>query len=108
MRSPRRVVGYLSASSPADAAPLLAKLRTAAEVEGVNLVTCYRDSVECGGAPPAAFGACLAAVEGVHAEVVLVASWEQLAPNSLLARALCHHLRDVGGHLYVAQLASHA
>ncbi|GAA3390284.1 hypothetical protein [Cryptosporangium minutisporangium] len=101
MNSLARVVGYVHAAPATDVAPDLAALRTAASRLGIDLVSCYRASISDGPAP-GAFGACLAAIERGDVDGVLVISWEQLAPNSLLARALSRHVWEAGGRLYVA------
>ncbi|GAA3394464.1 recombinase family protein [Cryptosporangium minutisporangium] len=114
----RVVVGYLRATSaPSDplvalarktddldddvTAPLVAAIAQYARERGLTLLRVHRDDVTDDDARRPGFSACLRHLYLREASAIVVPTWDHLAPNDVLRRALCHNATSAGGTIQV-------
>jgi hypothetical protein len=112
------VVGYLrTAVPPVDAvaalqpapddlddaatAPLVAAIAQYARERGLTLLRVHRDDVTDDDARRPGFSACLRHLYLREASAIVVPTWDHLAPNEVLRRALCRNATSAGGTIQV-------
>lgn len=102
----RVVVGYLRVPSeleaPGDAAtPLVATIAQYARDRGLTLLRVHQDDVTDDDARRPGFSACLRHLYLREACAIVVPTWDHLAPNEVLRRALCLNATSAGGTIQV-------
>lgn len=82
---------------------LVAVLAQYARERGLTLLRVHRDNVTDDDARRPGFSACLRHLYVREASAIVIPTWDHLAPNDVLRRALCHNATSAGGTIHAVE-----